>query len=151
MMSLTKPEILFCHGSWTFNLPYEKFQDYLTTEGYTIHTPKLQAYRLLNHPDPAGEDVKLMTELAVDLIGNDKEIIAMAHSNGGVILSEALAGLGVETRKAQGLKGGVKCMIYIASFFLDIGLSIEDLVPIDTVPMEYKVCITESLSSPLLV
>lgn len=50
------------------------------------------------------------------------------HSYGGPVATDALVGLGTETRAAQGLTGGVSHLIYMASFVIPEGAAMIDKV-----------------------
>jgi len=138
-MSPTQSVIVFVHGAWFWHRPHKTWLNIIKAKGFKVYAPRLVSPGLLTHPDPTAEDVKMIAELVNKLADEGKEIICICHSYGGVVASEAMVGLSLEARKARGLQGGVKRMIYIASFLLTPGVCLEDLAPIDLIPqLEYK-------------
>lgn len=55
-------------------------------------------------------------------------MVALAHSYGGQVATNALYGLGLQTRADRGLAGGVSRLIYLAAFALPEGVSMADVV-----------------------
>lgn len=70
-----------------------------------------------------------------------RSVVAILHSYGGQVGSNALAGLGQETRAKEGLPGGVSYLIYIAGFAVSEGTSMMDKVResghMDLVPIAF--------------
>lgn len=63
------------------------------------------------------------------LVGDGRVVVALAHSYGGQVASNALYDLGLQTRSEKGLlKGGVSRIIYMAAFAVQEGVSMIDVV-----------------------
>ncbi len=70
-----------------------------------------------------------------------RTVVAIMHSYGGQVGSDALVGMGLESRAKQGLPGGVSRLIYMAPFAVPEGTSMMDKVEefgyIDLVPLAF--------------
>jgi hypothetical protein len=66
--------------------------------------------------NPSEADIKLFSDTARTLADEGNEIVAVVHSYGGVVATEAFSGLGIKARKAQDLQGGIRSIICIAAF-----------------------------------
>ena len=128
------PVVLFIRGGWHTLAAYEKFLGILESEGYTVVAPDLPSAAQNTSADPAGDDVRYFASLAAKLADQGHEILVIAHSYGGTIATDAMAGLGLSARKVKGLQGGVKRMVYVAAFMLERGTCLEDLAPADSLP-----------------
>ncbi|KAM0276532.1 hypothetical protein ACHAQH_006633 [Verticillium albo-atrum] len=80
------------------------------------------------------------------LINFGNEVVLVAHSYGGVPSSNAVKGITVKDRAAEGKKGGVLMLVYLASFAIPAGTSLEDGVG-GVMPNWWNV--TNGLLSPL--
>jgi pimeloyl-ACP methyl ester carboxylesterase len=61
-------------------------------------------------------DVAVIHEIIDPLIDNNKEIVVVAHSLGGISGCAAIEGRTVEECRAIGKEGGVKSIVFIAAF-----------------------------------
>jgi pimeloyl-ACP methyl ester carboxylesterase len=59
------------------------------------------------------------------LVDGGRRVIALGHSYGGQVMTNALHGLGLDARKEKGLVGGVTDLIYLCAFALEEGGSSE--------------------------
>jgi dienelactone hydrolase len=130
-MASKKPVILVIHGGWHTVEHYRAFIDILQEKGYTVVAPELPSGLEPTPEYPAEADLKVFSDTARKLADEGYEIIAVPHSYGGVIATEAFSGLGVKTRKAQGQPGGIRTMICIAAFLLGYGMTLEGNAPAD--------------------
>lgn len=75
------------------------------------------------------------------LVRAGRSVVAIAHSDGGQVASNALYGLGVDARAAKGLKGGVSHLVYMAGFAVPEGVAQMDKVKefgnMDLVPLAF--------------
>lgn len=80
------------------------------------------------HPPNAdlSSDTKLIRSYVESLVRAGRTVIAIGHSYGGQVCSNALHGLGVEARSSKGLRGGVSKHIYLVGYALPEGLSTLD-------------------------
>jgi hypothetical protein len=69
--------------------------------------------------------------------------VAIAHSYGGQVCTNALHGLGLQARSSQGLRGGVSALIYMASYALTEGLAgfdkTKEFDDMDIVPVVFDI------------
>lgn len=123
-MSTTKPTILIVHGAWHKPSAYDKLTQALRSAGYEVHNPQLPS---VDGSSPATGDLitdtALIRSTAEKLIEAGHTIVALLHSYGGQVGSNALYGFGSETRAKMGLKGGVSHLIYLCAFMLPEGWS----------------------------
>ncbi|KAK8069448.1 hypothetical protein PG994_006064 [Apiospora phragmitis] len=61
-------------------------------------------------------DTRTVRSYVQSLIEAGRSVIAMLHSYGGQVGTNALIGLGLEARAKEGLKGGVSYLIYMCAF-----------------------------------
>src|SRR5690606_41993796 len=59
------------------------------------------------------------TTLFRSLVNQDKDVVLVANSYGGVPSSEAAFGLGKAERQAQGKQGGLIHLVFLSSFVLE--------------------------------
>lgn len=92
-------------------------------------------------PPNAGlpHDSALVRSYVESLVRAGRSVVAIGHSYGGHVMSNALHGLGIDARAAKGHKGGVSHLIYMAGFAVPEGVSRMDKVKefgnMDLVPL----------------
>lgn len=62
------------------------------------------------------------------LVQAGRSVVVLLHSYGGQVGSDALVGLGQETRAKEGLSGGVSHLIYLAGYAVPEGVAMMDKV-----------------------
>lgn len=93
-------------------------QGVLKAYGYHVASPRLPPNNLYP-PKGAFEHAKNLSRgIAKSLANQGKEAIVLMHTYGGFLGPEAMAGLAVKDRAAQGLKGGVKWLAYTTTLIL---------------------------------
>ncbi|KAI9652978.1 MAG: hypothetical protein M1831_006307 [Alyxoria varia] len=128
-MASSKPILVIIHAEWHVPASYSSFIDSLKAHGYRVEVPLLPS---MNGAHPPNAD--LMTDTAFirnyveKLVNAGFTIAALMHSYGGQVGSNALAGLGVESRSKQGLKGGVANLFYVCAFALAEGESMMGMI-----------------------
>ncbi|KAK0631097.1 Alpha/beta hydrolase fold-1 [Bombardia bombarda] len=115
----TKPDIVIIHGGWHVPSSYDDLKAGLTSAGYEVHIPRLQSMNEAR-PPTAGlfVDTADTRVFVTNLVDKGRTVIAMMHSYGGQVGTNALYDLGLETRSAKGLPGGVSLLIYVCAFAL---------------------------------
>ncbi|KAL8832862.1 MAG: hypothetical protein Q9170_004728 [Blastenia crenularia] len=73
------------------------------------------------------EDISAIKSKLEDISGEGKEIIAVMHSAGGFLGSNALEGLSAKHRAEQGLKGGVVGIVFVTGAIYPEGFEHGDL------------------------
>ena len=123
-MAAVKPTIVLIHGGWHIPSTYSKFTNSLKSAGYEVHVPRLPS---MNEARPPNTDLTTDTELirgyVESLVDAGRSIIAIMHSYGGQVGTNALYGLGLKSRSQSGesLSGGVIQLIYMCAFALPEG------------------------------
>ncbi|KAF9872135.1 hypothetical protein CkaCkLH20_10472 [Colletotrichum karsti] len=115
---MPKPTIILVHGAWHRPDHYKPFLDVLERKGYPCIAPSLPSGSTPPPEDPPAADVRCIREAAVEVADQGRKIIAVAHSYGGIVATEAFAGLGVETRAKEGKKGGVRWLVYLTAYMV---------------------------------
>jgi pimeloyl-ACP methyl ester carboxylesterase len=69
-------------------------------------------------------DAALVRGQLDQLLEEGKEVVLILHSYGGVVGTEAAAGLGLKARQKNGQTGGVIGLFYMAAFILAKGESL---------------------------
>jgi pimeloyl-ACP methyl ester carboxylesterase len=127
----TKPVIILLHGAWHRPLHYIHLISALHEEGYTVVAPALPT----SGPEAAGirgktitdDDVSAVKAVMAPFLEADREIVVICHSLGGLAGTDSVVGNTVPERRARGLKGGVKAMVYLCAFApTAAGLSVLD-------------------------
>lgn len=122
----TRPIVLISHGSWHTPAHYHPLIHALTANGFpTICPPHPSCSNELPLTASLADDVARIHATALDLASRGHSIIAIMHSYGGVVGTEALAGLGFHERAARQEPGGVIALIYMASFLIPVGASLD--------------------------
>ncbi|TGJ81573.1 hypothetical protein E0Z10_g7196 [Xylaria hypoxylon] len=142
MTAQTKPTIVIVHGGWHIPEHYDKLVTALESADYEVHVPRLPS---TNGPRPPNADLDSDTALVrsyvESLVRAGRTVAAILHSYGGQVGSNALYGLGVDARAAQGLKGGVSHLIYMTAYAVPEGTAMMDKVKefnnMDLVPLAF--------------
>ena len=128
-MAATKPTILLIPAAWSHPSTYDVFISHLQHLSFpTAYAP----YPSINpsHPaitDAAHDAETVLQQSLLPLIQNeDKDVIIVMHSYGGVPGSSAARGLSMIQRKKKGEKGGIIGLIYISGIVLPAGASVAD-------------------------
>lgn len=124
------PTILLVQGSFQIPQVYEKLVKGLIDQGYpTIH-PRLPSCSDVDNPSfpqvSLVDDVlAIRSELIRHVEYEEKNVIVVMHSYGGLVGSEAITeDLSSAKRQSKGLAGGVTHLFYYCAFLLDKGQSV---------------------------
>ncbi|KAG8359409.1 hypothetical protein FVEN_g3088 [Fusarium venenatum] len=80
------------------------------------------------NPATMSDDVDEIVSVVEKLLDEDREVILLAHSYGGVPATQCLEALSQKARQSQGKKGGVSNIIYLAGVALPVGGSVISLL-----------------------
>lgn len=117
----SKPLIYILHGAWHSPQHFEVARERLEALGYTVICPK-QPSTGADPPTVTLYDDAAQVRAELDLLVEDGlEIFIVMHSYGGLVGSEAAAGLGWIDRAKRGLQGGVVGLLYVCAFILPLG------------------------------
>ncbi|KAL4894837.1 Alpha/beta hydrolase fold-1 [Aspergillus ambiguus] len=121
------PTVVLVPGAWHTAACYSRLEPFLNAHGYPTES--------VNHPSIGAEpptktladDVASVRAVLSRLIDDEgKTVVLLGHSYGGVVVSNASDGFGVETRAQQGKQGGIAVVMYLAAFALQNGVSLFD-------------------------
>ncbi|KAF2254691.1 alpha/beta-hydrolase [Trematosphaeria pertusa] len=126
-MAPTKPTILIIPGAWHTPDSYTKLKKALEADGYDVHVPALPTANGTRPPtaDLYG-DVSSIRSYAESLLKDGRTVVALMHSYGGQVGSNAFYGLSTESRAKASLPGGIAHLIYMAAYALFEGKSVAD-------------------------
>ncbi|KAL6912616.1 hypothetical protein FSST1_010376 [Fusarium sambucinum] len=118
-MAETKPIIVLVHGAWQTAAQWQPLAKVLTSDGFTV----LQPQNATSGTDVAAirgktyrDDVSIIHSAIEPHLAASKEIVVVCHSYGGVPASAVAEGYQVHERRARGLSGGIKHIVYLAAF-----------------------------------
>ncbi|KAK8251237.1 Alpha/beta hydrolase fold-1 [Phyllosticta capitalensis] len=124
------PDIVLVPGAWQPSDCFDPLRALLKERGYETHA--------VDHPSVGAEpptgtlqgDAASLRSLLSKLIEEEeKEVVLLLHSYGGVVGACASEGLGLKQRRAAGKKGGIVVIIYQAAFAIPKGKSLMDMLP----------------------
>lgn len=114
VMELNKPLVLLITGAWHIPAHYQLLSHRLRHQGYTVLCPLLMTNNNFMPPNKTlDDDVHQIRQMALEQLDAGRDIVALMHSYGGIVGSNALAGLGAAD---QGKAAHVKALIYMAAF-----------------------------------
>ncbi|KAF4636522.1 hypothetical protein G7Y89_g1558 [Cudoniella acicularis] len=128
-MVSTKPTLVLISSRWHTPDSYSKFTDALKSADFDVHVPALPSVNRSRPPNAdLATDTVLVREYVENLVNSGHIIVAIMHSYGGQVGTNALHGLGVESRAKQGKAGGVEHLIYMCASALTEGGAMIDKV-----------------------
>ncbi|KAJ6024012.1 alpha/beta-hydrolase [Penicillium herquei] len=128
-MATSKPDIFIVCGAWHVPANYDKLRTLLESQGLTVHVPYLPTVNCSRPPTAdMYTDSDLIAKTVTDLADAGRSVAVLMHSYGGMVGTNGLADLGFESRKQQGLPGGVTRLIYLAASAHLEGESMMDIV-----------------------
>jgi pimeloyl-ACP methyl ester carboxylesterase len=122
--SMAKPQIVLVPGAAHTPECMVPLMDKLRALGYTTHCRQMASVDNPNPPADLSEDIAVVRSVVEEAIGQGNDVIIVPHSWGGVVTGTALQGVSKQEREAEGLKGGVTRIAYMASFMLPEGMSL---------------------------
>ena len=125
-MPPTKPTLVLIHGGWHTPSTYSKLTSSLQSAGYEVHVPSLPSMNGARPPTAdLATDTALVRRYVESLIDAGHTVIAIMHSYGGQVGTNALHGLSLQRRQQP---SGVARLIYMCAFALPEGVSMIDKV-----------------------
>lgn len=126
-MASEKPAVVIVHGAWHVPSSYDKLAAALRLAGYEVHVPRLTSMSGTKPPDgDLVSDTAQVRSCAEQLVEAGRAVVALMHSYGGQVGTNALHGLSSRARAKQGLAGGVSGLVYLCGFMLPEGWSAMD-------------------------
>ncbi|KAK8053620.1 alpha/beta-hydrolase [Apiospora saccharicola] len=104
--SSDKPAVVLVHGGWHIPSTYSKLVGLLQSSGLDVHVPRLPS---MNEARPPNVDLATDTEhirsYVENLVDAGRSVVAVMHSYGGQVGTNALTNLSLESRAKRGLPG----------------------------------------------
>jgi hypothetical protein len=122
-MVALKPVLFFVPGGATLPSNYEKFLHQLSDDGLESHIIQLQTVGKREPAATLQDDIDLIRHDLTKLCDEGRDVVMMAHSYGGMPMTESLRGFSKADRQKDGKSGGVVHLIYITSTAADLGES----------------------------
>ena len=120
-MSTSKPAFVLIHGAWLSSACWDKLKAILVKHGYTCVCPALPSSGASPPLEDFTQDVEIIRSTVTELVKDNKDVIVVMHSYGGLPGSQALEGLDKATRAEKGFQGGVRRLIYIMALMVPEG------------------------------
>ncbi|TVY43897.1 hypothetical protein LOCC1_G003845 [Lachnellula occidentalis] len=130
-MAASLPTIVLVHGAWHTPPNYQSYTDALKAQGFKVLTPRLPSSSGKSPPDASfPEDVAAVREVVESLVEAGERVLMVMHSYGGAVGTDAISGLSLAERKAEGKKsgGGVIHLFYMCAYILPPGATIWSIV-----------------------
>jgi len=119
------PTVIFVHGSWHSPKHYQRQLEAFENAGFPYSCPLQPS---LGKPPPMGlmEDAQAIRDELTKLVETEeKSVIVIGHSYGGVVMSQAVDHqFARKEREAQGKPGGVTHLLFVCAFVLPLGESL---------------------------
>ena len=127
---MSLPTLVIIHGGWHTPPSYTKLTSALRAAGpYEVHLPRLPSTFPTRPPTAdLSTDTFFIKSYVSSLVEAGRTVVVLMHSYGGQVGTNALHGLGVNSRRERGLAGGVAKLIYLCAFALPEGKSMGDKV-----------------------
>ncbi|KAJ0167664.1 hypothetical protein CTA2_1279 [Colletotrichum tanaceti] len=120
------PTIVFTPGAWHEPWVFDPVREDLAGRGYPTAAAALASVGCTDPDVGLDQDAEAVRAVLRGLIDAGRDVVVVAHSYGGVPVSNAVRGLHYKDRAAQGLSGGVIMVVYMASFVIAAGESLLD-------------------------
>ncbi|KAE8392896.1 Alpha/beta hydrolase family-domain-containing protein [Aspergillus alliaceus] len=115
------PTVVIVPGAWHCPKHYKHLINGLTKLNYEVIAVTLPSVNSNPLHTTWEQDAQAVRQVIMESINGGKDVIAIAHSFGGIPMSEGVKGLGKEVREKQGLKGGVVRLMYMCAMALPEG------------------------------
>ncbi|CAL5873314.1 uncharacterized protein PFLUO_LOCUS7585 [Penicillium psychrofluorescens] len=118
---MTKPAIVIIPGAWHRPKHYQHLIDSLAKVNYEAVGVTMPSVDSSPPHTSWDQDAQAVRRVILEYLDAGKDVIAIAHSFGGIAMSEAAKGLGKQDREKQGLKGAVLRLVYMTAMALPKG------------------------------
>lgn len=127
---MVNPSIVIVPGAWHQPAHFQGLIDELAKVNYDAEGVTMPSVGS-SPPLPTWEqDAQAVRQVIMSKLDAGKDVVVLAHSFGGIAMSEAAKGLGKKDRDAQGLKGGIIKLVYMCAMALPEGqCHVGQLVP----------------------
>lgn len=147
-MASSKPAIVLAPGSFCKTSFYAQFVYLLHEAGYDrieiVRMPSLGD----RSPLPAAtadDDADYIRQIITEVSNEGYDVLLLAHSYGGIPATLAVKGVTKKEREAQGLKGGVRRLLYTTAVVPDLDGDLGSVMsagtgapPVSTIQMDVR-------------
>lgn len=113
--------IYILHGAWHSPVFFDPVKAEFEALEYTMLCPQQPSTGAVPPTKSLQDDAAVVRAELELLIEHGQEVVLVMHSYGGVVGTQAAAGLGKATRMQQGQRGGIIRLLYVCSFLLPLG------------------------------
>lgn len=151
---MSKPSILLIPGSFALPEFYDPVMNAVAAKGYEIRGLHLPSVGRTTGPQQGEtktmyDDAAMIAKETEKLADAGKDVILLAHSYGGVPMTESTKGLGKAERQAEGKKGGIVRLGYVTALVAPVGMAaaavLADVPEDQRVKFIIDVCCTPSV------
>ncbi|KAK5637288.1 hypothetical protein RRF57_013000 [Xylaria bambusicola] len=128
-MATSKPTIFFLPGGFHTSWIYDTVRNILSDRGYATGASDLVSVGTTDASVGMHSDAAHIRSQLVQLIDEGKGVVLVAHSYGGIVTSNAVDGLSVQQRTAEGKEGGIVLILYLAALIVPAGRTFLSIVP----------------------
>lgn len=118
---MPNPAIIIIPGAWHTPRHYARLITHLSNHNYSATAVALPSVNSSPPLPTWEEDAHAVRHAITERLDLGQDVIAVAHSFGGVAMSEAVKGLGKEERQKQGYATGVLRLVYMCAMALPKG------------------------------
>lgn len=118
---MPKPAIIIVPGAFHRPIHYQRLVEHLSKAGFDALAVEMPS---VNSSPPRPDwtaDANAVREAIVKFLDKGQDVITVAHSFGGVAMSEGVQGLGLEQRVKSGFQTGVRKLVYMCAVALPKG------------------------------
>ena len=118
---MANPTIIIVPAACQTPAHYQPLASALQAANFTVAVIPLPSVGASPGLKSFDEDVAAVHKVVSSLVDDGDEVVVLMHSYGGLPGSAAMKGLGAKERAKDGKKGGVKRLVYVASYALREG------------------------------
>ena len=129
MATREKPSVVIVHGANCTPEHYTALIKALQESKFLVYCPALptgSGKRPATATTP--DDVEVVRQIVSSLAEQDKNVLMLMHSYGGIVGSEAVEGLSRQERAARGQGGGVTGLVYYSAYMIREDQCVLDIV-----------------------
>ena len=126
--AVVKPTVVFVPGAFHTPSHFQDFSEFLQKSSYpsvAVALPSIGGQASTANLD---DDVGAIRSVLTQLVEDEKDVILVVHSYGGVPGCQTVRGLEKSTLMKEGQKGGVVQVLFIAAFVLEQGQCVVEVL-----------------------
>ncbi|TDZ26195.1 hypothetical protein Cob_v001372 [Colletotrichum orbiculare MAFF 240422] len=127
-MSAAKPTFVLAPGAWHKASCFAPVEKLLAAKGYDVEAVEYPSVGAEPPTKGLAEDAAAVRAALERLTAEEKEIVLVVHSYGGLVGANAVRGLGFKERAKEGKKGGVILYVYLTAFVVPAGKSVKEML-----------------------